>query len=203
MADTKLVQQARVRTNTIKESVCSVEVTPVTFAKLWGSYLSGHLYVDPTTGKPPSGYENQCAIKLSKEIHGAGIEMKSFNGASVEVDNLKAAVGATQLANWLKLQPFCGLPEEPENVTGKDWQDRIEGKTGIIYFENYWRRAGETDVATGDHIDLWNGSRLTATGWSFLSTLGRRIGINELLPGTKIGYSDVRNSTAILFWEVK
>ena len=64
---------------------------------------------------------------MSKAIHGAGIEMKSFNGASVKVDNLKAAVGATQLADWLKLQPFCGLPKEPENVTGKDWQDKIKG----------------------------------------------------------------------------
>ena len=60
MASTKLVQQARVRTNKIKESVCSVEVTPVTFEKLWGSYPSGHPYVDPKTGKPPSGYETSA-----------------------------------------------------------------------------------------------------------------------------------------------
>lgn len=198
-----LVQQARVRTNTTKDSVCAIDVPAVTFAKLWESYPSGHPYLNPATGKPPPGYENQCAIKVSMAIHGAGIEMKSFRGAAVKVNRLPAASLAVQLAAWLKLQPFCGLPMQPENVTGPNWQGKIRGRTGIVYFENYWRRAGETRIATGDHIDLWNGSRLTATGWSFFSTIGRRMGLNELGAGTDWGYSDVGKSTAILFWEIK
>lgn len=202
MGGRALVQKAQVRTNTTKDSVCSLQIEAVTFAKLWESYPSGHPYVDKT-GKPPPGYENQCAIKVSVAIHGAGIEMRSFRGAAVTMDGLKTAVVATQLAAWLKLQPFCGLPMQPENVTGKDWQDKIRGRTGIVYFENYWRRHGETRTATGDHIDLWNGSRLTATGWSLFSTLGRRIGLNELGAGTDWGYSDLGKSTEILFWEVK
>jgi hypothetical protein len=203
MASKTLAQQAQVKTNTTKDSVCSVNVGAVTFAKLWESYPSGHPYVDPKTGKPPKGYENQCAIKVSMAIHGAGIEMKSFQGAVVMMDGLKTAVGATQLANWLKLQPFCGLPKAPENVTGPEWQDKIKGRTGIVYFENYWRRHGETSAPSGDHIDLWDGSRLTATGWSFFSTLGRRVGLREAGAGTDWGYSDAGKSTAILFWEVK
>ena len=198
-----IVQKAQVKTNTTKESVCGVQVDAVTFAKLWDSYPSGHPYVDAKTGKPPLGYSNQCAIKVSMAIHGAGIEMKSFKGGAVTVNKMKCAVVATQLAGWLKLQPFCGLPKEPENVTGKEWQTKIKGKTGIVYFENYWRRSGEKTTASGDHIDLWNGSRLTATGLSFISTMGRRIGINEIGAGTDWGYSDVRNSTLVLFWEVK
>ena len=74
---------------------------------------------------------------------------------------------------------------------------------GINILRKLLASHGETKFVTGDHIDLWNGSRLTATGWNFLSTLGRRIGINEVLPGTDLGYSDVRNATEILFWEVK
>lgn len=201
-----LTQQARVRTNTVRDSVCDINVPVVTFAQLWASYPGGHPYVDPETRKPPKGYENQCAIKVSMAIHGAGAEMKSFKGAVVELNARKAAIVATQLAAWLRLQPFCGLPKQPENVTGKDWQDKIKGRTGIIYFENYWARTPAEQASltpSGDHIDLWNGSRLTATGWSLLSTLGRRVGINEVAPGTDWGFSDIRNAKVILFWAIK
>lgn len=201
-----LKQKAKVRTNTVKESVCSVDVEPVKFARLWEAYPGGHPYVDPKTGKPPPGYENQCAIKVSIAIHGVGVEMKSFRGAAVQMNGRTTAVGAAQLAAWLKLQPFCGLPMSPEKATGADWQDKIRGKTGIVYFADYWaRNAGEktADRPTGDHIDLWNGSRLTATGMSFISTLGRRIGLNSVGAGTSWGYSDLGRSSEILFWDIK
>jgi hypothetical protein len=206
MGSAALKQQARVRTNTTRNSVCSVQVEAVTFAKLWKSYPSGHPYVDAKTGNPPPGYDNQCAIKVSVAIHGVGVEMKSFQGAVVMMDGLKTAVGAAQLAAWLKLQPFCGLPRWPEKVTGADWQDKIRGRTGIVYFENYWARNDSekaNDKPTGDHIDLWNGSRLTAGGVSFFSTLGRRLGLNSVGAGTAWGYSDLGRSTEILFWEIK
>lgn len=141
----------------MRDSVCSVDVEAVTFAKLWDSYPSSYPYVDPKTGKPLRYYENQCAIKVSAAIHGAGVEMKSFKGAAVKVNGLPAASLAMQLAAWLKLQPFCGLPKSPEKVTGADWQDKVRGKTGIFYFADYWARdAGEKsrDKPTGDHIDL-------------------------------------------------
>lgn len=199
----KVKQEAKVKTNTRKDSVCGIKVTPVIFSVLWASYPSRHPYVDPKTGKPPKGYENQCAIRVSKAIHGAGVEMKSFKGASVQLDGLKAAIGATQLADWLKLQPFCGLPSEPENVTGKDWESKIKSRSGIIYFENYWHRPGETTTASGDHIDLWNGSSLTPNAVNYL----RRLGLNSVqwLPSlfSSFNFSDLGNSTKILFWEIK
>lgn len=206
MGSNLLKQQARIRTNITKDSVCSVGVDAVTFAKLWESYPSGNPYIDPKTGKPPPGYDNQCAIKVSAAIHGSGIEMKSFRGAAVIMKGLKTAVVATQLADWLKLQPFCGLPRWPVKVTGPEWHDNIAGKTGIVYFENYWARSStekSDDKPTGDHIDLWNGSRLTAGGLSFISTLGRRMGLTSVGAGTSWGYSDLGRSTEILFWEIK
>jgi hypothetical protein len=198
-----LTQQIRIRTNTTKDSVCSVHVEAVAFANLWNSYPGGHPYVDPKTGKPPPGYDNQCAIKVSVAIHGAGVQMKSFRGAAVKVNGLPVASLAFQLAEWLKLQPFCGLPKEPENVAGKDWQEKIKGRTGIIYFEDYWRRPGETKKPTGDHIDLWNKSRLTSNGANHV----RRLGVTSIqwLPGPLATYnfSDLGSSTRILFWELK
>lgn len=201
-----LTQKARIPTNTHKESVCSVQVEAVRFATLWESYPSAYPFVDPKTGKPPPGYENQCAIKVSCALHGAGIAMKSFRGSAVTVNGKKTGILAAQLAAWLKLQPFCGLPMWPEKATGESWQDRIRGKTGIVYFADYWaRNAGEKAASrpTGDHIDLWNGSRLTATGMSFISTMGRRLGFSSIGAGTSWGYSDLGKSSEILFWEIR
>ncbi|WP_306391212.1 T6SS effector amidase Tae4 family protein [Telluria beijingensis] len=119
---------------------------------------------------------------------------------------MPAAALASQLAAWLKLQPFCGLPNEPKNVTGKDWQEKIKERTGIVYFANYWARNARErarDMPSGDHIDLWNGSRLTATGASFFSTVGRRLGFSAIGAGSSWGYSDLGRSSEILFWEIE
>lgn len=172
----------------------------VRFADLWETYPTRHPYLDKETGKSPKGYENQCAIKVSVALHKVGIEMKSFAGAAVDVDGRKAAVRAEQLANWLKKQPFPALPAAPAMVAGTDWQDKIDGKTGIIYFANYWKREGETDKPTGDHIDLWNRRRLTNNG--FLGTMQTFLRFT-LKIHTGPGFSDLRNSTEILFWEIQ
>ena len=210
-----IVQRAVVRTNSIKDSVCTIQVEALKFKNLWASYPSSPPYIDPKTGKPPAGYSNQCAIKVSVAIHGAGIEMKSFTPkvigvdakhfGMVTIDGKNTATLASQLATWLKLQPFCGLPQKPENITGADWEKKVNGRTGIVYFSDYWMR--ETDRAgqpTGDHIDLWNGKRLTASGFlGTLATTARFLGQRSFLPGTDWGYSDLGTSKNILFWEVK
>jgi Type VI secretion system (T6SS), amidase effector protein 4 len=194
-----LVQHAKITTNTEKGSVCSITVEAVGFSELWAAYPDSPPYVDVKTGKPPKGYENQCAIKVSVAIHVAGVEMKSFKGASVSINGKKAAVRAAELATWLKQQPFCGLPKTTATVTGKDWQEKLKGKTGIVFFANYWAREGEASTPSGDHVDLWNGSRLTAsgTGGALTSFARFTLGIGSLW------YSDLGKATEILFWEIK
>jgi Type VI secretion system (T6SS), amidase effector protein 4 len=198
-----ITQKSIIATNPVTGSICKIDIQAVTFEKLWGAYPSGHPYVDTKTGHAPLGYENQCAIRVSAAIHGSGVEMKSFKGVSISLDGKKAAVVATQLASWLDMQPFCGLPRKSISITGKDWQSKIISKTGIIYFENYWKRPGETKAASGDHIDLWNGSALTPNAPNIL----RRLGVEGIqwLPGplSDYNFSDLANSTKILFWEIK
>lgn len=210
-----IVQKATVRTNPIKDSVCRLDVEPVKFSDLWGYYPTKPPYVDPKTGKPPPGFTNQCAIKVSVAIHGAGIEMKSFTakviGANpkdfglIKINGKNTATLASQLAQWLKKQPFCGLPQQPENITGEDWEKNIKGRTGIVYFADYWQRQGESETTrSGDHIDLWNESRLTHN----IANFARRLGINSVrwLPtvgSLDINFSDLAGSKTILFWEVK
>lgn len=101
--------------------------------------------------------------------------------------------GAQELANWLVPKRFDGCPEA-QAYTGKDVFDRISDKSGIIFFANYWQREGETgDSRSGDHIDLWNGSRLTSvTSWA-------RIHMGISWDGL---WSDFRRSTRVLFWPI-
>lgn len=192
-----LVQRATIRTNSNPGSVCTVTITPVKFADLWSSYpKERHPYQD-ASGKVPPGFENQCAIKMSATLHGVGLAMKSFKGTTVPLKGKPAAIRAEELAAWLKLQPFCGLPAQPLTITSKDWQQKINGKTGIIFFKDYWARDGEVSHASGDHIDLWNKDRLTPSLSSFVRfTLGLQ----------SIGWlsvSDLGKAKEILFWEVK
>lgn len=195
------IQEASiVRTNSKKGSLCEVNVEPVKFSDLWAKYPSSHPCVDPKTGKDPKGYEDQCAIKVSFALEKSGIKMKSFSGAICPSAYAKGrwAIRAQELADWLIERPFCGCPKV-ENVTGENYETTIKTRTGIIFYKDYWTRAGER-TPSGDHIDLWNGSRLTASGLEgFLTTVARfYIGIQS-----GPNFSDLRKSKRILFWEIK
>lgn len=144
--------------------------------------------------------ENQCAIKVSVALHAAGVELKSFRGAHVLIKGKYAAIRAEELAAWLKTQHVNGIVSPPANVTGENWQERIKGKKGIVFFANYWARPGESKHPSGDHIDLWNGSRLTASGLegAVVTMLRFGVGVNS-----GPGFSDLGKATSILFWEVR
>ena len=112
---------------------------------------------------------------------------------------------AKQVSDWLHLRPFAGCPT-PETVTGEDWQEKVKGRTGILFFGSYWRRSLKEKDPTGDHIDLWNGDRLTPSTqttlrfdvdipniWNPLSVLG--VGPENL-------FSNLADAKQILFWEI-
>lgn len=189
-----------VTTNNKPSSIHSIEMNPITFEQLWDNYETGTPYVDPATGEPPAGFENQCAIRMSVTLHNVGVEMKSFNGnGRILINGKKTATRAPELATWLDRKPFCGIGKSI-NITGENWEDKVEDKTGIIFFENYWTREGQNHP-TGSHIDLWNGSHFANNG--FLGTVENfarfSLGISEI---SNI-YSDLGKSTKILFWAVQ
>jgi len=99
---------------------------------------------------------------------------------------------------------LLGIVFQPAGpLTGPDWQDKIKGRTGIIYFFGYWRQDGDSvDVLSGGHIDLWNKDTLTSSVVSFLRF---RLGVTRFRnPLTNDNwFSDLANSKEILFWEVK
>jgi hypothetical protein len=84
-------------------------------------------------------------------------------------------------------------------VTGADWQTTLKIRSGIAYFANHWLRPGETAIPSGDHIDPWNGWRLTASGLEATLVTALRFG-----PGVDSGpgFSDLDKATRILFQDI-
>ncbi|NIE64629.1 type VI secretion system amidase effector protein Tae4 [Burkholderia sp. Ax-1719] len=190
-----------VRTNSTPNSIYEVHLRAVTFDELWSAYPDEEdPFVDPKTGKVPAYADNQCAIRLSLTLHRVGIAMKSFRGeGQILVDGKRTSLRAREMAEWLKLRPMAGLPL-PVDVTGADWQSKIKGKRGIVFFSGYWaRQTDHNGQVTGDHIDLWNGNTLTSPGIQgrLTSFFRFRLGQNSAW------YSDLGKSKQILFWEVK
>ena len=101
--------------------------------------------------------------------------------------------GAQELANWLGPKRFPGCPQ-PETYTGRDAFEQIRGRSGIIFLANYWQRDNEKGATrTGDHIDLWNGSRMTAYSSWF------RVHLGVSWEGV---WSDFRGASKVLFWAI-
>ncbi|OXJ09877.1 type VI secretion system amidase effector protein Tae4 [Burkholderia sp. HI2500] len=204
----------KVRTNSTPLSEKTVQLKALTFQQFWNAYPKEDPYDDPT-----GEYQNQCAIRMSVTFHAIGSSMKSFSQKVLKpmpgkqtlgrlVLNGKAtATRAYELAEWLKLRPFLGVGK-PENITGQDWQNKIKGRTGIIYFFGYWRQEGDSaDALSGGHIDLWNKDTLTPSAvsfWRFRIGVPSMINPLDYLRGRRGNwYSDLADSKEILFWEVK
>jgi hypothetical protein len=130
-----------------------------TFATLWGNHPHVRReapLLDPRT------YENQCAINLSASLIRSNIDMKSFRGQwSWQKDKPRYAIRAQELAEWLSVAS-AAIPTHTERLPGPEAFGEEQGKpgiknrAGIVFFQNYWGPG-----AQGDHIDLWNGTRLT------------------------------------------
>jgi len=194
-------------------AVCAV---PPRFADLWAGYPSGHPSGEHwaedlvergviVARKGDLKYPDQCSLKVSAALHAAGVDMRGYAGAYTMLDGKKGALRAAELAAWLDKQAFCAGAAPVLRATGGDWQDKVAGKTGIIYFANYWRRAGET-APSGDHIDLWNGASLTPSIESFFRF---KLGIDHIAnplerlrgrPGN--WYSNLDAATEILMWQI-
>ncbi|WP_295986702.1 T6SS effector amidase Tae4 family protein [uncultured Variovorax sp.] len=94
---------------------------------------------------------------------------------------------AQELAKWLD-SGRAGLMSRTEKYSGKDGFEKIAGRTGVVFIQNYWGEGRQ-----GDHIDLWNGSRMTKRSSWFL--IQWHISWEGVL-------TDMRQAQAIWFWPV-
>ncbi|WP_082486040.1 MULTISPECIES: type VI secretion system amidase effector protein Tae4 [unclassified Acidovorax] len=166
-------------------------LTPVSFDALWGHYPSKDPCVNPTTRT--KAYDNQCAIRVGMALERSGVHFVTFKGPRCQFGPRAngMVLRAQELANWLKTRPFPGCPE-PLQFSGKGFQKNLAARKGIVFFQDYWLRAGERQP-TGDHIDLWNMDRLTPSWQTFARFT---IGIARI-PSV---YSDLENSRSVVFW---
>lgn len=162
----------------------------LSFKKLWASHPN-------VTGEgallDKKVYENQCAINLHAALERSGVSLKTFHGQlSWQKDKPKYALRAQELADWLA-SPFSGM-HQVEKYSGQEAFDRISGKRGIIFFQNYWGPGNQ-----GDHIDLWDRTRLT--DWFSWMRIHARIGSFGIHTISST-MSDYKKSQAVWFWPV-
>ena len=133
-------------------------------------------------------YPNQCAVNIYATLQKSGVSVKSFYGQlSWQNDKPKYAIRAQELADWLA-SPANPVQARVEKYSGEEVFDKIRGRTGIIFFQNYWGLGNQ-----GDHIDLWNGSRLTHwTSW---------LRIQLHISGG--GWSNYRQAETVWFWQIQ
>jgi len=141
-------------------------------------------------------FANQCAIRMGVALRRAGVQPNQISGCAdcaVHPREYMHFINASQLANAISRAnlPGVGPLERITGAAAAEFYPRLFGRTGIIYIQDYWHRAGEPpERPTGDHIDVWNGYRSSAK-WlmEWFSWLGY--------------YSNYAAAREIWFWEVK
>ncbi|MGN0921141.1 MAG: T6SS effector amidase Tae4 family protein [Cellvibrio sp.] len=106
-------------------------------------------------------FPNQCAIRMTEALIGAGVDISSFDKlyprrrCSSAYPSLKHhhpghIMSAQELANWMDKNPALFGPTK--KFRGDITSANFVGKKGIVFIMNGW---GSTD-----HIDIWNGNKM-------------------------------------------
>lgn len=142
------------------------------------------------SNKPFSDY---CAIMLSECFIRSGIDLSLLNAKRCwSHSGKKHILLAEEFAYSLKTRPPAGISAMTKVQPGS-FQNSLKGKTGVIFFKDYWQRGSESFAnRSGDHIDLWNKSEITGSGM-FMRSVYEFFGV----------VSDLNKSKEIWFWEVK
>jgi len=138
-------------------------------------------------------FENYCAILLSECFIRSGVNLSTYKGSKCwSHTGIKHSLLANDLANWLATNTLPNFGKR-EKIPSGSFQETLKGRTGVIYFKDYWQRSKENfDRRSGDHIDLWNKNEITSSSMLYRSII-------ELF-----GFvSDLNKSKEVWFWEVK
>lgn len=145
------------------------------------------------------GIANQCAVRMSIALGRAGFGLESFTprgrvhsgNGRCDTDGMEHVLAALELANFLRRS--LGAPMEYRASHGEGCAAafaRLAGRTGIIYFDNCFQRAGSA-VQAGDHIDLFDGRQY------YNQILHPRAGGDETTGGDLF-----RRAGQVWFWNV-
>jgi len=168
----------------------------ITFETLWKNHPEIFGDSGPCRTNGAKNFSDQCAINLGVALRRSGFDMGKLRGARfcwqhprsdghvLAAEELAGALSRTSIAN---VQPVRKLKAEA-------FEETLDGQQGIIFFKDFWARGNETfGNRSGDHIDLWNGRRLTH--WLTYA----RIQYGLVIEGR---ISDFHESREIWFWRV-
>lgn len=168
-----------------------------TFKTLWDNFpedkdaIKGKCFNKQASGNAP--FDNYCSILMSECFIRAGISLESCTGVKCwSHQGKKHIIRAQQFAECLSASPPKGFGKK-EIIKPGEFQKMLNGRTGVIFFKDYWTRGNESfQNRSGDHIDLWNKNRITGSSMWYRSII-------EFL-----GFvSDLNKSKSVWFWEVK
>lgn len=151
-----------------------------TFQNLWNNHPTGDF---PCSSDGKKHFDNQCAIRMGVAFEKSGISTKTWAVARCWHHKIESRhiLRAEELANALTQVKVSGM-KKVEKYAGKDGFAKMKKRTGIVFFKNYYGAGSQ-----GDHIDLWNGWRLTSlySPWNIYA-----------------GFGDQYDKGDIWFWEV-
>ncbi|MGR5150039.1 type VI secretion system amidase effector protein Tae4 [Photobacterium alginatilyticum] len=167
----------------------------IRFKNLWEEHptITGDKTPCSTDGKP--NFSDQCAIRLGAALAASGVDTRKLVSKARHCWFHDISEGhvlaAEELARGLARQPLKGVGKV-QKIDPNNFARALSGKTGIIFFKDFWARDNELfRNRTGDHIDLWNGSRLSDwRTWFMISSVFN-------------AGSNYAKSKEIWFWSVK
>lgn len=180
----------------------------IKFKQLWENHPTITGEDNPCVNRQgKKNFINQCAIRVGVALSKSDVNTALLPGAihcwHGHAKSEGHVIRAEELANALTKYPIAGLSRvikvEPENFAKE-----LRGRKGIIFFKDYWQRTNngvEESLRnrSGDHIDLWNGSRLTSwRSWFRIHAVIGRFGPHTFSSDT----SDYRQAKEIWFWRL-
>ena len=166
------------------------------FDTLWNNFPDKENIKKQCTNKQKDSnkpFSDYCAIMLSESFIRSGVDLSLIKAKRCwSHSGKKHILLAEEFARGLKTRPPVGLSTMIKVQPGS-FQSTLKGKTGVIFFKDYWRRGSESFAnRSGDHIDLWNKDEITGSGM-FMRAVYEFFGV----------VSDLNNSKEIWFWELK
>jgi hypothetical protein len=137
-----------------------------TFSSLWDKYPD-KAFMKATCkniqANSSTPFGNYCAINLSEVLIRNGVQTSKIKVKKCwGHQGMKHILLAEEMAGWLKNTHF-GWLGKCEKINPKTFQEDLNGRTGIIFFKDYWTRGNESLAnRSGDHIDLWNKDEITS-----------------------------------------
>ncbi|MBI3775854.1 MAG: type VI secretion system amidase effector protein Tae4 [Gammaproteobacteria bacterium] len=127
----------------------------VSFGMLWDNHPSNRGDDHPCITNGASNFSDQCAIRFGIALERSGLSLKSFRGARCWFGH-GHVLRAQEIADWLRHGTTAvGMPD----ISGRTSYASYTTRSGIVFFRNFWGSGNQ-----GDHIDLWNGSRMPGSG---------------------------------------